>query len=165
MSTFNANKPRKVSMGCNFEFIDTQIASNPEKLANANTLYDKRCNFVSTMNDFSNWNWYFNYLNHLFVLSNHKLDARPSYLLDLGYIPLLMFPTCCADKSQPLIEILDSEAIPYIKMPALSFLTNYWDPDQLDVWVSKMDMAKLLNCEPDQVRSEKVFKRLFLNER
>ena len=161
MSTANVAKPRAVSMGCNFEFMHTQHINNPEKLQSGDTLYDRRCNFVSTMNDFSNWKWYYNYLNHLFILSCRKLDARPSYLLDLGYIPLIMFPTCCADKSIPLVQILDSKHIPYIRQPAMSFLNKYWDPDQLDVWVSKMEMAKLFDLEPNLIRSEVIFRRIF----
>ena len=155
----------KVFIGNNFkvEGQDT-FPTNSNYLKRDDVFYDERCKFLTHNLDTSNWDWYFNYLEFNQVAANKNPSARPTYLLDLGYVPVVFLPTCCAKVGPTLIEILDRKNLPYIKTFPMSFVTKYCDIMGIDAWMSKMDAAKLLDIAPEQVTSALVLRRLVLND-
>lgn len=160
-----AMKANTVFVGTNFKFEGTEdFPSNPAFLERADVFYDERCRFITTFLNTDNWDWYYNYIDFLHTVSVRNTDAKPSYLLNLGYVPVIMLPSCCLRYSTSLFEALDNSGVPYIRVPAMSFVTSHCNVETVDAWVSKMDACKVLNCKPEEVTSIDVFRRLILGE-
>lgn len=125
-------------------------------------VFDFRHQIMSTI-DSSSYQFYLNYLDQLEYFSKQNPGVKPNYLLDLGYIPLIMFPSCFIELSPKFLTMLDAKQVPYIRTAPYSFISGSTHLDVVDAWVNKLDMAKLFNIAPEQVRSKDVFRRLFIN--
>lgn len=123
---------------------------------------DKRHLILSTI-DASNWDFYLNYLDLCATFARQYPNNKPSYLLELGYIPLIMLPSTNLNLGPKLTALLDAQGVPYVRIPPYSFLTGYTDLDTVDIWVPKMDMAKRFNIKPEDVRSKDLFRRLIID--
>lgn len=121
---------------------------------------DERHMFLVTNLDMSNFDWYYNYLDFVRSCSEKNPTAYPSYMLDLGYVPVVFLPTCCSELETPLRRILDARKIPYISKYPMSFTIRRLTVDGTDSWVSKIDAAKFLNIRPEEVRSVDIVRRL-----
>lgn len=108
-----------------------------------------------------NFDFYYNYLDLVEVLSRTYPDSKPCYLLDLGYIPLIMMPTPALNLAPKLAALLDTMNVPYVRQAPFSFVTGYTNIDTVDIWVHKLDMAERFGIAPEKVRSADIFRRLF----
>lgn len=142
--------------GCGPMLSDTAISAN-------NYLLDERMMILSSGNDLHDWTWYFNYLDFVRVSASKNPDARASYMLNLGYIPVIYMPTCMQDLEPKLFEVLDFKKVPYAKLHKTSFTVGKIDLPGTDAWVSKMDAGEIMGIEPDKVRSIDFIRRVLLN--
>lgn len=154
-----------VFVGDNFQFEGKEdFAMNADYLKRKDVHYDTRANFLSRNVDLSNWQWYFNYLDFMQTASSKNPNAKPSYLLDFGYVPVVYLPSPFESLGVRLMEAMAVKKIPYIKMTPTSFATKYCSLVTVDAWVSKMDVYKRLGCRPEEVTSEMIIRRLILDE-
>lgn len=141
--------------------------NNPNKLIDSKgnpLLLDKRHLILTTRDDGSSWDFYMNYLDICAAFARMFPNSRPSYLLDLGYIPLIMLPTTDLEYGSMLINLLDAQHVPYIRQQPFSFLYGYTnDIDTVDVWIPKMDMADRFNMKPESITSKDMFRRLIID--
>ena len=155
----------KVFIGNNFKVEGQDVLpTNSSYLKSAGVYFDERANFLTYNLDLSNWDWYFNYLEFMQTASNKNGQAQPKYLLDLGYVPVVYMPSCCEHLGAKLMEVMDVRNIPYVKLSPTSFVLKKYKTMTIDAWVSKMDVAKLLDVNPEDVTSEMILRRLILNE-
>jgi hypothetical protein len=155
----------KVLVGNNFT-VEHQVnfSDIKDQLKMPGVYYDERANILSLKTDLTNWNWYFNYLDFQQVSSVKHAEARPTYLLDLGYVPVAYLPSCFVSLGAKIMEALDVSKIPYIKLSPTSFALKYCNIMTVDAWVHKMDVADMLDKKPEDVTSKDILRRLFVNE-
>ena len=130
-------------------------------LSREDVYMDERNNMFSYFTDFSNMEWYYNYLksNSRYALRNPK--SYPTYLLDLGYIPVVFLPSCCSSRSVSMINKLDTMNIPYIQTGAYSFVQNKPSLDYMDAWVSKLDIERIFGIPLNNITSVDVARRIY----
>ena len=155
-----ANNDVVMYRSVNFAYEDKGNLSM-EILDAPDTYIDERNYMVSTRTDFSNMQWLKNYMQTAAYFFNVNRDSYPAYLCNLGYIPVVYLPTCVPDLGVKLMLRLDELNIPYIKVKGTSFVKKYFDTDIVDAWVHKLDAAKVLNCAPEDVRSDMFLKEVF----
>ena len=155
----------KCFTGPNFEFTGIARFNIQDKsLYQQGVKYDARNKFLTYDFDDSNWDWYFNYLQFTYMCSMSAVNARCNYLLDLGYVPVIYLPSFIDTAVESnLFDKLDKTKVPYVKMYKTSFQVSKTDLEGADAWVSKMDAAKYLGCDPVAVTSKDFIRRL-LNE-
>lgn len=152
----------KVFIGRNFKPTGLYDLPSEEYLNQPGVFYDGRNQIITTDWDTSNWEWYYNYLDFAQTLAHKNKNPRPTWLLDLGYIPVVYFPSCCTSKGAELFVKLDELKIPYVKLPPYSFIQSYTNGLQADGWVSKMDVYERLGVPPEKITSEKLLRELVL---
>ena len=85
-----------------------------------------------------------------------------TYLLDLGYIPIVFLPACLTQAMYAkMVNVLTRIELPFVQFKTRSFNIKYFESDTFDAWVSKLDVAKLLNMNPENVRSADLAGRLY----
>lgn len=102
------------------------------------------------------------YLGYLDISKKFAFRAgtRDSdYMLNLGFIPLVMPPSFWGDRAHDMILPKVQGILPCYPRPAMSFLHPHYRADLWDFWVSKMDAAELCQCNPDQVTTKEVLRR------
>ena len=82
-----------------------------------------------------------------------------TYMLRLGFIPLIMAPSFWGDKAHTMILPHIPKEFPYYPRPAVSFLNSRYRSDYPDIWVSKLDAAKLIGCKPELVTVKGVLEK------
>lgn len=119
---------------------------------NGQGLMDDRHNIYSFDNTLD-LPMYYNYLETIKALAQESNVGRLKYLLDLGYMPVVMSPFFMFDSlHSQIIPALEKHNIPYKKMQASSFIKDWYTNDNPDIWVSKLDCASFLNKRPEQIR-------------
>lgn len=145
----------------NFAYTDKSELSSVVGLDDKDTYLDSRMYMISVNTNFQNNDWLINYLNTAAYFARKNPDAYPTYLCDLGYIPVVYLPTCVPTLGTKLMLILDAKKIPYIKVKGTSFVQKYFNTDMTDAWVHKLDAAKVLDCKPEEVRAVDFVKEVF----
>lgn len=145
----------------NFAYTDKGALSSVVGLDDPDTYMDTRMYMISTHTNFKTKDWLINYLNTAAYFASKNHDAYPTYLCDLGYIPVVYLPTCVPTLGTKLMLILDEKNIPYIKVKGTSFIQKYFNTDITDAWVHKLDAAKILGCKPEAVRSADFVREVF----
>lgn len=114
------------------------------------------------------WSWYHNYISFQQFLSNNVPDARISYLLDLGYVPVIYLPSCVATLASSdtnmttlMFKLLDASPFEYVTTRPMSFVRSKCDIDTMDAWVHKLQAADILECSPESVRSLDIIRRVY----
>lgn len=96
--------------------------------------------------------------------SKVKVVSGPSYMYDLGFIPITMIPSYWDDGKfiQMMYQAAQRARLPvYSRAPVgLSYYTfnSRRSGGSLEWWVSKMDVAERLNISPAQVTFKEVCK-------
>lgn len=153
----------KVFVGNNFKVEGQDVLPTGSVYLNRSDVhFDERGNFLTHNLDLSNWQWYYNYLDFMQTAANKNVNAHATYLLDLGYVPVVYLPTCCLTLGTALREALDYKGIPYISIGPTSFVVKYCNFSTVDIWVSKMDAAPLLGVAPTDVTSEMILRKLVI---
>lgn len=156
-----AERKIKVFVGRNFELEGiSDMPTDESYLERSGAKFDSRLNFLTTDWDTSTFQWYYNYLATNQIIASRNPKAYCTYLLDIGYVPVIYLPSIAAELTPKFTQLLDNCGLPYIKMGATSFANKYCNIDTVDAWVSKMDAAKFLGCKPEDVRSADIFRRL-----
>lgn len=155
----------KVFTAENFKIVGREeLTTNSAYLNAPGVKFDERLGICSSGVDMSNFEWYFNYLKSAFQIFN-KMEAskKPycTYLLDIGYIPVIYLPTPFVQLSKEMFNILDNAGIDYVTMHPTSFVYRHTNMDSPDAWASKMTLSKQLNIPITEITSEKVVRRLF----
>ena len=94
---------------------------------------------------------YLGYLNIVKQMAMRPSYTEGAYMLRLGFIPLIMAPSFWGDKAHTMILPHIPKDLPYYPRPAVSFLNSRYRSDYPDIWVSKLDAAKLIGCKPELV--------------
>lgn len=151
----------RVNIAKNFSEEGTRELPSESWLARPDVFLDERNNLFSYECNFEGWEWYYNYLksNANFAFRNPK--AYPTYLLDLGYIPVVFLPSCCSNRAVTMINTLDQKGIPYIKTGAYSFLLSKPQLDYMDAWVSKLDIERIFGIPIGSINSVDVVRRIY----
>lgn len=150
-----------MNLAKNFEFVKYAEVTS-ELLDDPTAFVDKRSYMLSSECNFSSMDWYLNYLSTTDYFARKNPSAYPTYLCQLGYIPVVYLPTCVPPQlGVRLMLILDNNKIPYVKMRGTTFVRRYFDNDVTDAWVHKFDAAKVLSCKPEDVRSIAFVKEVF----
>lgn len=126
-------------------------------------LFDERLSIMSVNNTLSNIDWIINYLKTASMFAKSNPSAYATYLLDLGYVPVVYLPSCCSAASHNIIGLMNRVGLQYINVKATSFTQSYFVSDMYDAWVHKLDAAKFLGIDPIDVTSEKIIRRLYEN--
>lgn len=86
----------RVYIAQNFLECGSEVLPDASYLERADVFYDIRTNMLVNNVDMLGMQWYYNYLesNARFAFKNP--NAYPGYLLNLGYIPVVFLPSCCA---------------------------------------------------------------------
>lgn len=146
----------------NFAYKD-KTAVKFEYVDNPQTFFDARMAMISYGTDISNLQWYINYIESAAYFARKNPKAYPSYMLQLGYVPVVYTPSCAGVDGVKFMSILDNSGIPYVRMKATSFVVPYFSSDMIDAWCSKLDLGEYMKCKPEDVRSVDVIRRLFDN--
>lgn len=140
-------------------------------LRSLETIVDHRSLFVSKSIDTTNWEWYYNYLNlnaqfaSLSVsnpIGSHKRNPTVNdYLLRYGYIPMIFLPQNVGSGPRGELQaILDTNNIEYIVQKSISFINPEYYTEEVDAWVSKLDLSEKFGIKPEMVRSADIWRRL-----
>lgn len=156
-----ANNSVRVNVATNFLECGTEELPNAEFLNRPDVYYDMRNNMLSYDTDVSDLQWYLNYLESNAHFAARNPNAYPGYLLNLGYIPIVFLPSCCAQYSVAMINKLDVIKLPYIKTAAYSFVVQRPAMDGLDAWVNKLDIEKHFGTPLLDITSGKVVKQIY----
>ena len=150
-----------VNIANNFLEEGTSYLQSETWLNRPDVYLDERNNMFSYNTNFTNDNWYYNYLisNSRYALRNPK--AYPTYMLDLGYIPVVFLPSCRAPKAISMISKLDAMNIPYVQTGAYSFVVSKPSLDYTDAWVSKLDIERILGIPLNQITSVETVRRIY----
>lgn len=124
------------------------------------TYYDLRTNVLSRQTDFSNMQWYYNYISTLEWMAVHHSSDRLNTLLDLGFVPVICLPSCNLSPSLMWFRKLDAANLEYISIHAVSFLYNRCDIDTSDAWVSKLVASEKFGIPVEQVRSVDIIRKV-----
>lgn len=155
----------KVFVGDNFKVEgQSEFPTNSDYLKQDGVFFDERANFLTRNLDLSDFQWYYNYLDFMQTMANKNPNAKPMYLLDLGYVPVVYLPSCCLQIGPKLVEALDAADVPHVRLSPTSFVSKYCNLMTVDAWVSKMDIYERLGVKPEEVTSEMILRRLLLNE-
>ena len=131
-------------------------------IADRTVIYDARTNVISYNTDLSNMTWYQNYLKANDIFAKQNPDAYMTYLLDLGYMPIVFLPSCLAQPMYAkMVNVLTKISLPFVQFKSRSFNIKYFESDTFDAWVSKLDVAELLHIAPKDVRADDLARRLF----
>ena len=145
----------------NFVEVDRRPLLSAEAMTNNSIFMDMRNKMQCAKCDFESIDWYVNYLNTNANFASKNPDAYCSYLLQIGYIPIVFVPSFLQEAAVTFQAILDRERIPYFKYAAMSFTLSRVQLDVSDCWVSKLDIERLLNIPIRDIRSSEVARRLF----
>ena len=156
-----ANKPYEIFVSDNFMLSGMCEVPSEEWLRRPGVFFDTRTNMLSSDSRFDTFDWYINYLKTTAIFAGKNPSAYPTYMLDLGYIPVVYLPSCCVGTYAEMFAKLDKIDIPYVKLNPTSFVMKYVDIDAVDAWVSKMDISRLWGIPVEQVRSVDVVRRIF----
>lgn len=156
-----ANNSVRVNIAKNFLECGTEDLPNADFLQRPDVYYDMRNNLLSYEVDMKGLQWYYNYLESNARYASRNPMAYPGYLLNLGYIPVVFLPSCCASYSVTMINKLDSIRLPYIKTAAYSFVVQRPVMDTLDAWVNKLDIERVLGIPMMEITSRKVVERVY----
>lgn len=114
------------------------------------------------------WTWYHNYMAFQQFAASKVADARPMYMLDLGYVPVIFLPSCVVELSAGnrnmttlMYQLLDCSDFEYVTTRPMSFILNKVDIDTMDAWVHKIQAAEVLGCSPENVRSLDIIRRIY----
>lgn len=116
-------------------------------------------NFIYARNPTYTLESYLGYLNVIKSLAMDPVSQGHDYMLKLGFIPLIMPPSFWGDRVHTMILPHIPKALPYYPRSAISFLNFRYHSDYPDIWVSKLDAAKLCECKPELVTVRGVLKR------
>lgn len=151
----------KVNISENFVERGSEDLPNESWLNRPDVYYDLRNNMLCYHADFSNMQWYLNYLDSNARYASRNPSAYPGYLLNLGYIPIVFLPSCCSQYSVTMINKLDSLQLPYIKTAAYSFVLQRPAMDTVDAWVNKLDIEEKFGIPMLDITSRKVVERIY----
>ena len=124
-------------------------------------ILDDRTGVFSGHNNFSDLQWYYNYLELTSYFARRNPDSYATYLLDLGYIPIVYLPSFAQSIAPKLLSKLQVSGIPFIQHKSTSFVLSYYNSDTMDAWVSKIDIRKHLGIDFEQATSAEVARRIF----
>ena len=154
-----SNKSYKMKYSQNFKYItDVEIPSIDEV---SRYVMDERNMMLCEGLDLDNMEWYYNYLDTNAFFAMRNPGAYPTYLLDIGYIPLVFLPSCCSKFEVPMSNKLAELDIPSLKLRSMSFTLNYTKLDSFDTWVSKLDIEKIFGIPIQDIRASSVARRIY----
>lgn len=154
-----------VLMTENFKNLETKQIDNDD-LANYikthdSVFLDERTGVFTCDTNLSNLDWYYNYLNLCSDFARRNPGSYSTYILDLGYIPIVYLPSFAQPLAPKLLSKLQVSGIPFIQHKATSFILSYYNSDVMDAWVSKMDIEKHMGISIEKATSVEVARRVF----
>lgn len=155
-----SEKKFEIFIADNFKLLGKEECPSESYLQRSDVYFDTRTMMVTHNADFSNLEWYYNYIETNAVFASKNPKAYPSYLLNLGFIPIVFLPSCCQSYSVLFQNAMDVKNLPYIKTKAFSFVMQHTDMDVVDIWMSKMDINRIFGIPIEQIRSVDVIRRI-----
>lgn len=156
----------KMFYGDNFKLnLEKQLGEDEliQLCSKSDTYLDERTGMISANTDLKGIQWYLNYLETTGIFAKRNPKAYPTYLLDLGFIPIVYLPSPCMSASASMIAKLHTNNIEFVAMRPMSFVySNFSDaPETSDAWVSKLEIEAKLGIPIDSITSTEVVRRLF----
>lgn len=102
---------------------------------------------------------YYGYTEYLKKMAMSSPFDNTTYMLRLGFIPLVMAPSFWGERAHEMILPIIPKSLPYYPRPSVGFRNPYFRSDFPDIWVSKLDAAKLCGCRPEQVTVKGVLEK------
>lgn len=146
------------------------ITENDELFLRNKQYYDQRTGFLNTQftpaldnSVLRNFSWYVNYMHLNYTLLSAYMAEKPGQqlssmnLLNIGYIPVGYAPSFLSNVNPFIVQLLELRKVPYVLYRATVMCKTYFKTDMKDVWVSKLDAAKYLGCDPNEVTFYKLF--------
>lgn len=134
-----------------------QVVSVPEP---SPEWYDDRLGVFSINNTYTidTYRRYISLLNALVSMGNNlpqriRVDGA-DYMLKMGFLPLVMAPYFWHDRAHAMILPHIPKELPYYPRPAVTFTPRHNNWQYPDIWVSKLDVARLCGKRPELVRTE-----------
>ena len=131
--------------------LETSVPTSEDVLDTRNFIYARQPTFTMEA--------YLGYLNFVKSLAMSATSDNSNYMLRLGFVPLVMPPSFWGDRAHTMILPHIPKSLPYYPRPATSFLNFRYHSDYPDIWVSKLDAAKLCGCKPELVTVKGVLKK------
>lgn len=105
---------------------------------------------------------YLEYLKSVRIIEQEsKVKGKYYYLLELGYMPVVMPPFYYKESMHEIIiPKLKENNIPMLTLPASSLTKPVYSNPTQDVWVSKMDVYQMLKCKPEEVTVKKLLEAI-----
>jgi hypothetical protein len=104
-----------------------------------------------------------NYINYLKLTQYFAFTAKKKTLLYAGFIPAIFPPSFAGsafhEKFEAKLMSLMSKVNCY-RLPAVSFRENFYKSEYPDVWVSRMDLADILQKKPHEIRIQDIFREI-----
>lgn len=150
-----------LNLSDNFKFTSKGEVAGVDTLSESDTYMDSRMALLSYHTDFKGLQWYLNYLETAAYFARRNPTSYPSYMLKLGYVPVVYMPSCVGTLGVKMMADLDKLQIPYVRMRATSFVVPYFQSDMVDAWASKLHLGEYFNVAPESIRSSDVIRRLF----
>lgn len=95
-----------------------------------------------------------------YVYSNRHNNNSMMLYMDYGLIPVFMFPEELSAYSGEMEMLLSKTGLKVFKLPAQYIRAAHTGKHFSDLYLSRMDVAKLLNCAPEDVTIEAVYKEV-----
>lgn len=156
-----SDNKRRVIVSNNFLENGTSEVDLEAAMSGSYVYFDARNDMLSYDSSFADNTWYFNYIKSNVNFAARNPKAYPSYLLDLGYVPVVFLPSCCSQQAVTMINVLDQKGYPYIKTGAYSFVKQRAYLDYMDAWMSKLDIERIFGIPLFQITSEEVIRRIY----
>jgi hypothetical protein len=120
-------------------------------------IIDNRLRLVSfdTTNDISTYVNYFDLFSRISdrEASRPEMTGRYVSMLDMGYVPIVASPSFLAEEMYTqFIDIIKASKIDYRELKPMRIDGRNFDAKADDIWGSRMDIAKYLNCSLPEVK-------------
>lgn len=154
----------QINMSVNFKYSGVEIIEMEDfelLCEREDVYYDERMELVSVNTNWRDVQWYYNYLETTAAMAVKNSEAYATYLLDLGYIPVVYVPTCAKNVIVSMLNVLNTLNIPFIRVKSTSFSKKYFVSDMHDSWVHKFDIERILGIPVSEITSKEVVRRLY----
>lgn len=96
------------------------------------------------------------YIAYLDIVKEYAMVCKNDYMLQLGFIPLIMPPSFMGEiVHRDVLPRLPRE-LPRYPREATSFINPRYRYTYPDIWVSKLDVAKLCGCKIEDATVKEV---------
>lgn len=98
------------------------------------------------------------YLAYLDLIKGYAMNSMNNQMLQLGFIPIVMPPSFMGEVVHQAILPYMPKDLPTYPREAIGFRNPRFHYVYPDIWVSKLDVAKILGCKIEDVTVREVIR-------